>query len=292
MTSEAATGSRGWWRDAQLAGRSKRAAQGRRGRGRIMVVPGWWTTALTAYFIRESGCAVVILNTVNERPAMWTPRTGIRARTGIRHERSDVRRGGGNGLQPTTGHGSADLVGQGGSIRANALGRRHRGGPELIHRLAAAVIGPWGSGKTSVLHLVRSRLDESRIVRIEFNPWLFAGTDQLVQAFFGQLVAELSSSKDERIRTAADRIEKYSELLDPLGDVPGVGGFAKGRAQGSRPSREYSATARNSTHPVSGPSGPKSSWPLKPRKSTSSCSLMTSTVLKKTRCGMWCGSFG
>ena len=98
--------------------------------------------------------------------------------------------------------------------------------------LVAAVIGPWGSGKTSVLHLVRSRLKTNEVVAIDFNPWLFAGTDQLIQSFFVELVAQLSSSEDMKIREAASRIQEYSELLDPLAELPGIGGILRASGKG------------------------------------------------------------
>jgi predicted KAP-like P-loop ATPase len=101
--------------------------------------------------------------------------------------------------------------------------------------LVAAVTGPWGSGKTSVLQLVQARLAKNEsVVPIHFNPWLFAGTDQLIQAFFGELVAQLSSSKDENIRAAAKRVQEYSELLDPFGELPGIGGPFKAGGRGLR----------------------------------------------------------
>src|SRR3954454_13755510 len=52
--------------------------------------------------------------------------------------------------------------------------------------LVVSVAGPWGSGKTSVLRMVREDIDASsdersgrRAVVVEFNPWLFSGSEQL-----------------------------------------------------------------------------------------------------------------
>lgn len=93
--------------------------------------------------------------------------------------------------------------------------------------IVVAVVGPWGSGKTSVLELVRRRLSSVDVVVIDFNPWLFTGTDQLIQHFFTELVAQLSTHKDQRVRSVADSIERYSEILDPLAGLPGIGEVAK-----------------------------------------------------------------
>jgi predicted KAP-like P-loop ATPase len=45
------------------------------------------------------------------------------------------------------------------------------------------VTGPWGSGKTSVLALLGEQLPDDVVV-LPFDPWLFAGADQLVELFF------------------------------------------------------------------------------------------------------------
>ena len=52
------------------------------------------------------------------------------------------------------------------------------------------VFGPWGSGKTSFLNLAKAEWNEDVPV-IDFNPWLFSGTEQLVGRFFDELSAEL-----------------------------------------------------------------------------------------------------
>src|SRR5262245_7860043 len=55
-----------------------------------------------------------------------------------------------------------------------------------------AVIGPWGSGKTSLVNLTKSELlAEPALTVIEFNPWMFSGAEQLVNAFFVELSAQL-----------------------------------------------------------------------------------------------------
>ena len=56
--------------------------------------------------------------------------------------------------------------------------------------LVIGLHGQWGSGKSSVKNMVREALDEesARPVRVvEFNPWQFANSEQLTQAFFDQV---------------------------------------------------------------------------------------------------------
>ena len=38
-----------------------------------------------------------------------------------------------------------------------------------------AVMGQWGSGKTSVLNLVKEQLSNSGTILVEYNPWLLSG---------------------------------------------------------------------------------------------------------------------
>ena len=97
------------------------------------------------------------------------------------------------------------------------------------------LVGPWGSGKTSILNLVAEALGtEADVVVLRFNPWFFSGTEQLLFRFFGELASQLLRRKDERLRELGARLANYGEILTPLGFVPvlgpwlaGVGGLAK-----------------------------------------------------------------
>ena len=53
------------------------------------------------------------------------------------------------------------------------------------------VLGPWGAGKTSFVNLARTEFNRAGIPALDFNPWLFSGTEQLVVRFFAELSAEL-----------------------------------------------------------------------------------------------------
>jgi predicted KAP-like P-loop ATPase len=79
-----------------------------------------------------------------------------------------------------------------------------------------ALYGPWGSGKTTLLNYVRhyvgqGRPDEQPIV-VPFNPWWFAGSEDLISAFFKQLQAQLEGHK-EFSSTMRERLADFAELV-------------------------------------------------------------------------------
>jgi predicted KAP-like P-loop ATPase len=54
--------------------------------------------------------------------------------------------------------------------------------------LVVGVLGPWGSGKTSFVNLARLDLAEANVTLLAFNPWMFSGSDQLVESFSSSLL--------------------------------------------------------------------------------------------------------
>lgn len=85
-----------------------------------------------------------------------------------------------------------------------------------------ALTGAWGSGKTSLLNLVRPLFRDERII-LDFNPWMFSGTTQLVDTFFRELAAQLRLRSNAKLDKIIDAIDSYSSLLTPFAWVPGVG---------------------------------------------------------------------
>lgn len=133
-----------------------------------------------------------------------------------------------------------DLLGR--SRYAELLALEIRG-LDASHGAVVGVLGPWGYGKTSLLNMVVERLgDDPSLAVVEFNPWLFSGTEQLVTTFFEELAAQLRMRKG-RFEGIADELEAYGEALSPLRFVPligpwldrvGSGGAALGRLLGRR----------------------------------------------------------
>ena len=72
------------------------------------------------------------------------------------------------------------------------------------------VFGPWGSGKTSFIHLARREFEQARIPVLDFNPWLFSGAEQLVERFFAELSAEL---RLHDLATVSEAFEDYGKAI-------------------------------------------------------------------------------
>jgi predicted KAP-like P-loop ATPase len=94
------------------------------------------------------------------------------------------------------------------------------------------ICGPWGSGKSSILNMMVGELEKvrrkSRPVVFRFNPWLYSGRDQLLQAFLQQLGMILDRvEKEKGPRNAAKMLDRFSTVLRPVSYLPVVGGFAK-----------------------------------------------------------------
>ncbi|WP_370945357.1 P-loop NTPase fold protein [Amycolatopsis sp. cg5] len=88
-----------------------------------------------------------------------------------------------------------------------------------------AVMGPWGYGKTSLINLIRRHLEtEPPLTVLDFNPWMFSGTEQLVDSFFTELAAQLDI-KEGKFSKIATELSAYGELLSPLGAIPVLGSW-------------------------------------------------------------------
>ena len=76
---------------------------------------------------------------------------------------------------------------------------------------AVGIFGPWGSGKTSFVNLARPEFNRVGVPVLDFNPWLFSGTEQLIGRFFVELSAQMRERGDLENIVAA--IGKYGDTL-------------------------------------------------------------------------------
>lgn len=87
--------------------------------------------------------------------------------------------------------------------------------------LVVGVLGPWGSGKTSFLNLVRHCLISEGVSVRDFNPWMFSGTEHLVRALFAELSAHFRFRRD--VPNIGKMLDKYGKHLSV---APGVSQWA------------------------------------------------------------------
>ena len=73
------------------------------------------------------------------------------------------------------------------------------------------VFSPWGYGKTSFFNLARPAFWNAKVPIIEFNPWLFSGTEQLVDRFFNELSAEMG--EDSNLKEVGQALMNYGNVL-------------------------------------------------------------------------------
>lgn len=127
--------------------------------------------------------------------------------------------------------------------------------------LVLALYGPWGSGKSSIKNIVIESLRESKEhypLIVEFNPWQWAGQEQLAEAFFQEIAVALDrSDTSEKGKERAAKWRAYGAYLTlgaslakslktvlPLLGVPGssiLGALATGLERASKVAQEGSA---------------------------------------------------
>jgi len=94
------------------------------------------------------------------------------------------------------------------------------------------ILGPWGSGKTSLINLVRDELTQQPPLPVlDFNPWLFSGTEDLIQSFFRELAEQLRIGSG-KLDSVADELERYGDVIAPLQVLPVLGAWIE-RASGA-----------------------------------------------------------
>lgn len=92
------------------------------------------------------------------------------------------------------------------------------------------ILGPWGSGKTSFINLAREKFKKEKVHILDFNPWMFSGTAQLVESFFAELAAQLKV-RGRRFARIGKLLARYggvfSGLLSVVTGDPLVSGIGK-----------------------------------------------------------------
>ena len=86
-----------------------------------------------------------------------------------------------------------------------------------------ALVGPTGSGKTSMLNLVRTQLKEANSFRVvTFNPWIASDLPSLVTDFFTTLRSTMPGARSRKLRRTLGRYAKKTAPLLGTVSVAGV----------------------------------------------------------------------
>lgn len=103
-----------------------------------------------------------------------------------------------------------------------------------------AVNGPWGSGKSSAIKLVKHHLAEAvqrgDLAIVSFNPWWFPGSDALILAFFRELNAAIGPSLPQKLQKSISRlgqgVSSIGGIIGAAADLkaPGLGSLITGAA--------------------------------------------------------------
>ena len=93
---------------------------------------------------------------------------------------------------------------------------------DVSQGVVVGVLGPWGSGKTSFINLARDRFTARDIPILDFNPWMFSGTAELLDTFFIEVAAQLRQKGVDRAGIA-DAFNDYGDAFSGMGWVPLVG---------------------------------------------------------------------
>ncbi|WP_326955122.1 KAP family P-loop NTPase fold protein [Amycolatopsis sp. NBC_01286] len=109
-----------------------------------------------------------------------------------------------------------------------------------------AIMGPWGSGKTSLVNLIRENLaKEPALTVVDFNPWMFSGAEQLVDSFFVEIAAQLGE-RPGKLKKIAEELDAYGELLSPLGAIPFVGSWVTRFGAGAKAIKKFEERRKQS----------------------------------------------
>ena len=129
-----------------------------------------------------------------------------------------------------------DMFGIDGFVQSLARSVRTMRSPNGV---VIALNGPWGSGKSSAINLLKHHLSDAmtkgEIEVVDFNPWWFRGEEALVLAFFRELYAATEPSLGNKAKKILPklgaRLLNAGGAVAPIADAAGAagaGGIASG----------------------------------------------------------------
>ena len=102
---------------------------------------------------------------------------------------------------------------------------------ECYTPMTIAIQGDWGSGKTSMMNMIREQLGD-RVITTWFNTWQYSQFnmgDALAVSFLSRLIADLETEKDQKasnIKKALRTISRFAKTAGVIAADTFVGGKA------------------------------------------------------------------
>lgn len=117
--------------------------------------------------------------------------------------------------------------------------------------LVVGVLGAWGSGKSSFVNLMREQFaSKPKLTVIDFNPWMFSGSQQLVDSFFREVSAELRVKDEKKFGKIADGLNEYGDILSPIAMIPFIGSWWDRSFKSFRTIHKWWSDKKNGSHSV------------------------------------------
>jgi len=89
--------------------------------------------------------------------------------------------------------------------------------------LTIGLSGEWGSGKSSIINMMKEDIDENKYLVIEFNPWHFSTRKQLISDFFEQVSISLNlNDSSKEMKKLEKDLKLYSQLLKTASYIPSL----------------------------------------------------------------------
>jgi len=113
-----------------------------------------------------------------------------------------------------------------------------------LHPATIGIYGDWGSGKSSLMRMARSTLENSKnkkILGIQFNGWLFESYDDAKSALMGTILDEIASHR-KLIPKTKKLISKLSRQVDWMRLTVGAGKYLAAYAVAGNTGLVLSAT--------------------------------------------------
>src|SRR5690625_1141942 len=125
---------------------------------------------------------------------------------------------------------------------------------DALDPLAIGLSGPWGSGKTTVLELIKTDLDSrsdpenAKIITVRTDPWRYDPAVGAKESLIGEVLDAIAAELTERLKDVEEsKGEKIKKLLKRLSDrVDWAKAVKLARSEERRVGKESRARGRTS----------------------------------------------